>query len=158
MNTRPAITLAPIELDGALRALREPPPELVCEVARATAELYQRVGFEPPWIGYLALADDELVGTCGFKSPPRDGRVEIAYFTFLPFEGRGIATAMAAELVRLAHGHPESPQVFAQTLPQRNASHRVLERLGFRHTATLEHADDGVVWEWELPHAPHDAP
>lgn len=153
MNSRAAISLSPIERVGTLRALREPPPELVRDVARATLELYERVGFEPPWIGYLALADGEPVGTCGFKSPPRDGRVELAYFTFPPFEGRGIATAMAAELVRIARERDAQVTIAAQTLPERNASHRVLEKLGFEHVATLEHPEDGVVWEWRAPSA-----
>jgi RimJ/RimL family protein N-acetyltransferase len=40
--------------------------------------------------------------------------------------------------------------VAAQTLPERNASHRVLEKLGFRHVETIEHPEDGTVWEWQL--------
>ncbi|HEX9698715.1 MAG TPA: GNAT family N-acetyltransferase [Acidobacteriota bacterium] len=103
------------------------------------------VGFEEPWIGYLVLADEAAVGTCGFKSPPRDGRVEIAYFTFPAFEGRGFATAMAAELVTIARQHDSAVVVAAQTLPQRNASHRVLEKLGFRHVETIDHPEDGIV-------------
>lgn len=115
-----------------------------------TAALYARVGFEEPWIGYLALAEGATVavGACGFKSPPRDGRVEIAYFTFPEREGRGVASAMAAELVAMARRRERSLVLAAQTLPERNASHRILEKLGFRHVDTIEHAEDGTVWEW----------
>ena len=42
----------------------------------------------------------------------------------------------------------------AQTLPGRNASHRVLENLGFLHVATLDHPEDGTIWEWQLPSDP----
>jgi len=115
-----------------------------------TVDLYDSVGFEPPWIGYLALADATPIGTCSFKSPPRGGRVEIAYFTLPEFEGRGFATAMAAELVALASRHRPAVSVAAQTLPGRNASHRVLEKLGFSHVATIDHPEDGTVWEWQL--------
>ena len=38
----------------------------------------------------------------------------------------------------------------AQTLPERNASHRILEKLGFRHITTIDHPEDGTVWEWQL--------
>lgn len=50
------------------------------------------------------------VGTCGFKSSPDQGRVEIAYFTFPDFEGRGLATAMAGELLAIAIGSVEHPE------------------------------------------------
>ena len=40
--------------------------------------------------------------------------------------------------------------VAAQTLPEENASTSVLKKLRFRLTGTLEHPDDGLVWEWQL--------
>lgn len=85
---------------------------------------------------------------------PRDGRVEIAYFTFPASQARGVATAMAAALVGIARRHDPSISVAAQTLPERNASHRILEKLGFRHIDTIEHPEDGVVWEWRLDRSP----
>jgi RimJ/RimL family protein N-acetyltransferase len=148
MNT--TVSLVPIDRDGTPRGYAGALPEVTREVFRATAELYTTVGFEEPWICYLALADDTPVGVCGFKSSPRDGRVEIAYFTFPEFEGRGFASTMAAELVAVARRHGSSIVVAAQTLPERNASHRVLEKLGFRHVETVDHPEDGTVWEWRL--------
>ena len=44
------------------------------------------------WGGYLAVDEtsDLVVGTCAFKGPPAaDGTVEIAYYTFGPYEGQG---------------------------------------------------------------------
>jgi len=52
---------------------------------------------------------------------------------------------MAAELVTIARQHDSAVVVAAQTLPQRNASHRVLEKLGFRHVETIDHPEDGIV-------------
>jgi RimJ/RimL family protein N-acetyltransferase len=144
------ISLIPIDRNGNPRGYAGALPEVTSEVFRAFAELYKTVGFEEPWIGYLALADERPVGTCGFKSPPRDGRVEIAYFTFPEFEGYGFASAMAARLVAMARQYRSATVVAAQTLPQRNASHRVLEKLGFRHVDTIDHPEDGMVWEWQL--------
>ena len=85
------------------------------EVIEATVACYRRIGFVPPWIGYITIEDSVPVGTCAFKSPPVDGRVEIAYFTLPGFEGQGIATSMARELVRTARQEDNSLTVFAQT-------------------------------------------
>jgi hypothetical protein len=57
---------------------------------------------------------------------------------------------MARRLAGVARRHRPSVLVAAQTLPERNASHVILERLGFRHVATLDHPEDGEVWEWQL--------
>lgn len=145
---KPALSLVPIDRDGTPRGFRSALPGITAEVLRATVELYASAGFEEPWIGYLALAGPTAVGSCGFKSPPRDGRVEIAYFTFPDHEGQGHATSMAAALTDLARRDRPDVAVAAQTLPERNASHRVLEKLGFRHVETLSHPEDGSVWEW----------
>ncbi len=147
------VSLIPIDRDGIPRGYSGSLPEVTSEVFRATAELYARAGFEEPWIGYLALADGTPVGACGYKAKPRDGRVEIAYFTFQEFEGRGYASAMAARLVAIARERDPFIVVAAQTLPERNASHRILEKLGFRHVDTIDHPEDGTVWEWQLHEA-----
>jgi RimJ/RimL family protein N-acetyltransferase len=73
--------------------------------------------------------------------------VEIAYYTFAEFEGQGIATAMAAELVEMA-AREGVALVRAQTLPEVNASCRILGKLGFRNIGTVMHPEDGEVWEW----------
>ena len=148
MSTK--VSLIPIDRDGTPRGYSGSLPEMASEVSRATAEFYATAGFEEPWIGYLALAEETAVGTCGYKAKPQDGRVEIAYFTFPEFEGRGYASAMAARLVAIAREHDSSVVVAAQTLPERNASHRVLEKLGFRHVDTIDHPEDGKVFEWQL--------
>jgi hypothetical protein len=57
---------------------------------------------------------------------------------------------MAGALVAIAASHDPAVLVTAQTLCERNASHRVLEKLGFRDIGTVEHPQDGTVLEWEL--------
>lgn len=149
------VRLVPIDRDGQPRDYRGSLPHVAREVLTATAQLYASTGFVEPWVSYLAVVDDRAAGTCAFKAPPLHARVEIAYFTFPDLEGQGLATAMAAELVAIARRHRPRIVVAAQTLPERNASHRVLEKLGFRHVATIEHPEDGTVWEWQLaPGAP----
>jgi [ribosomal protein S5]-alanine N-acetyltransferase len=122
------------------------------EVIEATVAHYRRTGFVPPWVGYVGLNDGVPVGVCGYKSQPVGGRVEIAYGTAPGHEGKGVATALAAELVKLARGENASLTVFAQTLPEENASTSILKKLGFQMMRTVDHPEDGLVWEWELPH------
>jgi [ribosomal protein S5]-alanine N-acetyltransferase len=120
------------------------------DVCAQTVALYRSRGFTPPWVGYLAIQGLQLVGTCAFASAPKDGRVEIAYFTFPEFEGRGIATAMATKLIEIAQTSDDHPIVFAQTLPVVNASNHILKKLGFKFAAEVSHPEEGMVWEWEL--------
>ena len=129
-------------------------PQIAAEVVEATTQLYRAVGYEPPWIGYLAMENGICVGTCGFKSPPQNNRVEIAYFTFPGHESQGVATRMASKLIRLASDKMPDLTVTAQTLPEENASTSVLQKLRFRLVGTVEHPEDGLVWEWQLSDTP----
>ena len=140
--------LVPIQRGGVIHEDIGPLPAVTVEVFVGTSSLYESAGYAPPWICYLAVAYDKIVGTCGFKSAPSQGRVEIAYFTFPDYEGKGIATQMARQLVSIASAADPDIIVAAQTLPDRNASHRVLEKLGFVRIGTQEHPEDGTVLEW----------
>ena len=144
------LSLIPIGRDGTLLGYSGELTDMAREVVHATVGNYETAGFTEPWIGYFAVRGSTLVGTCSFKSPPSDGRVEIAYCTFPEFEGQGVATTMAREIVALAVSRAPELIVAAQTLPEPNASHRILEKIGFRHVSTLDHPDDGEVWEWHL--------
>ncbi len=124
--------------------------DMTRSVCEATAGLYQRVAFQRPWIGYLSEEDGQLVGMCGFKSPPQNGRVEIAYGTTPGNEGRGFATQMARQLVQMAQETEEGITVIAQTLPEEGASTAILRKLGFVMTGTVHNLEDGDVWEWCL--------
>lgn len=130
----------PIVIDDFLR-----------NVVEATVAHYRRAGFLPPWIGYIGVKDGVSVGVCGYKSRPVDGRVEIAYGTVPGHEGKGVATALAVELMKLARRDDARLTVFAQTLPEENASTSILKKLGFQMMRTVDHPEDGLVWEWELP-------
>jgi [ribosomal protein S5]-alanine N-acetyltransferase len=151
MNDAASIEFELIEIDehGQLPETLTVPGEMSAAFQQL-AQLHRSIGFVRPWIGYVAVLDQVVVGTCAFKSPPCDGRVEIAYFTLPSFEGRGIATEMARRLIAIAHSDANEPEVFAQTLPYENASTRILTRLGFTHLGTVQHPEDGEVWEWAI--------
>jgi RimJ/RimL family protein N-acetyltransferase len=145
------MNLIPIDRDGSPRSPALTLPPLADEVLQATAAMYASLGFHEPWICYLALVDGQIVGTCGFKGPPTQNQVEIAYFTFPTFEGQGHATAMAAALITMARRQNPQPAITAQTLPTPGASHRILQKLGFHPTQTTHHPTDGPILLWHLP-------
>jgi RimJ/RimL family protein N-acetyltransferase len=144
------LELVAITESGELAELVPSTPSVAAEIVEATTQMYRTVGYEPPWIGYVAIENGTCVGTCGFKSPPQNDRVEIAYFTFPEHESLGVATRMAAELIRLALDNMPAVSVAAQTLPEENASTSVLKKLRFHLVGTIEHPEDGLVWEWQL--------
>lgn len=144
------LRLIEIGVDGAPARCPGLIPPAGRDVIEGTANLYAAVGFTPPWVGYLADRDGEVVGACAFKSPPEQGRVEIAYHTFPEYEGHGIASEMARQLVQLARQADPSVTVIAQTRPEESASTRILRRLGFAFETEVDHPEDGRLWQWLL--------
>ena len=132
---------SPVEPVAAL------PVEITANCA-ATADLYRRVGFVEPWVGYVAVNAGSAVGGGAFVGPPRGNRVEIAYYTLKEFEGRGFATQTAAGLVAIARRSLPGIVITAFTLPAENASTRILRRLGFEQVGLARDPDAGEVWEW----------
>ncbi|MCW0235397.1 MAG: GNAT family N-acetyltransferase [Ferrovibrio sp.] len=126
--------------------------ELATEVATATLDLYAQTGATEPWLSYFALrdADNALLGICSFKSPPVQGLVEIAYFTFPGYEAQGVASVMARELLKIAFNEYEIQAVLAHTLPEESASTAILRKRGFTLIEALDDPDDGTIWRWAL--------
>lgn len=123
-------------------------------VCRASAEHHRKVGFTPPWAGYLLCRGGEFVGGGAFVAPPENGRVEIAYFTLPRHERQGLGTTTAAMLVEIAHRTDPGLELWAKTLPFENASTAILRSLGFRHAGFAEDDDVGDAWAWSLPPVP----
>jgi ribosomal-protein-alanine N-acetyltransferase len=145
------VELLTVNESGAVPAWPGPLPPVVAENCRATAALYQRVGYSPPWIGYLSLADGRIVGGGGFTAPPADDCVEIAYYTLPGMEGRGCATATARALIAVARKADPRVQIVAHTLPEPNASNALLKKIGFEFAGPMLHPEDGEIWQWRLP-------
>lgn len=125
--------------------------DLVRDVIAQTLALLETSPRAPEWGGFLAVDDAAalVIGTCGFAhGPESDGTVEIAYFTFPAFEGKGYATAMARALLERALAVPEIRDVVAHTLPEPNASTRILEKIGMRRAGEAHDPDVGKVWRW----------
>jgi RimJ/RimL family protein N-acetyltransferase/cytochrome c553 len=106
------------------------------------------------WWTYLLIhkADQKLVGMGGFKGvADTAGVVEIGYSLMPDYRGQGLATEAAQALVEFAFRHPEVQRVDAHTLPERNASCRILEKLGMECTGMVIDPQEGVLWHWMLP-------
>lgn len=129
-------------------------PEIADDVLLQFHQVYDKLGFERPWTGYITVRDGQAVGTCAFKGPPQGGIVEIAYFTFPDFENQGLGRAAAAALIAVAEKADPSVVVTARTLPEKGPSASILQRLGFRMTGEVADPDDGQVWEWRLDKKP----
>ena len=125
---------------------------VVREVVRQTLAMLAVHPRDTVWGGYLAVdpGTETVIGTCGFRTGPTDdGVIEIAYYTFPEYEGQGFATAMAARLKALAQQSPSVRRIIAHTLPERNPSTRILEKIGMRLIGEVDDPEDGIVWRWE---------
>ncbi|MEO8470827.1 MAG: GNAT family protein [Chryseolinea sp.] len=122
-------------------------PELV-EVLEMTIQFFARVGYSPPWIGYFATMNGQLVGSAGFKGRPIHGSVEIAYSTNESYRKQGIGSAICHALVELATTTDPTVIVTARTFAEENFSTRILRKNGFLKKGTVLDPDDGEVWEW----------
>lgn len=122
-----------------------------------SAEFLERLN-EPaaadPWKDGFAVvdsADNTVIGLCSFTGPPSaDEIVEIAYGIAPGYQNRGHATEAARELIAFAAASGRVRTIRAHTLPQHNASTRVLLKCGFTLMGEVTHPEDGIVWRWEM--------
>ena len=111
-------------------------------------EFYPRIGYHPPWIGYLALHDQVCVGVGGFKGPPKSNTIEIAYGTVPEYEGLGISSQTCKFLTHLALTEDPGLKVTARTLMSESASTNILRKNHFVLAGIVDDPEDGEVWEW----------
>ena len=116
-----------------------------------SVEYFNRIGYDPPWIGYYAMEDGKFVGSGAFKGRPVNDTVEIAYGTFDSFMNKGIGTAICSALVQLSLKTDPRIKITARTFEMNNASCRVLQKNGFNLRGTVIDPEDGEVFEWEYP-------
>lgn len=150
------IPILPGQEDEGKAAVRTAPnldrvEEHVDAVIAGQASLYARCPASPPLIGYLARdpATGAVIGSCSFILRREAEAVEIAYFTFPPYEGRGYAKAMARALLSIAATVPEHRRLVAFTLPSTGASSHILASHGFSRAGVSIDEDAGEVWAWE---------
>ncbi len=123
---------------------------LTLETIRMTIDFYKKVGFVPPWIGYFAKLEGELIGSAGFKGKPVNGTVEIAYGTFEKYRKKGIGSVICKQLVELSLKTNPLVRITARTLPEKSFSSRILDKNDFFCIGIVNDPEDGEVWEWEF--------
>jgi RimJ/RimL family protein N-acetyltransferase len=111
-------------------------------------DFYPKIGFNIPWVGYFVVRQNKFVGSCGFVGQPKDGKVEIAYWTFKEFEGQGIASFACKELVTIAKHADPSLTITAKTAPEKNASTKILENNNFVLKDIVHDEEIGDAWLW----------
>lgn len=106
-----------------------------------------------PWgVLFFVLAEPRtMIGWGGYKGAPNDdGEVEIGYAIAPSFQGRGLATLAAQTMIARAFETPRVTSVIAHTLTEKNASVRILEKLGFAFDGEVEEPPHGIVSRWRL--------
>ncbi|RBP39658.1 acetyltransferase (GNAT) family protein [Roseimicrobium gellanilyticum] len=104
--------------------------------------------------GFVVMipAENYWAGCASYKGPPdAHGMVEIAYAIAPSWEGHGLATQAAAFLTEQAFRDARVKIIRAHTLPEKNASGRVLEKCGFTFVGEAMEPEDRLVWRWEYP-------
>ena len=123
------------------------------EAMRPAYEYLKRNPSVLGWWTYLFThkQDSKLIGLGGFKGVPSvEGVVEIGYALAPAYRGMGLASEAARGMIEYAFSHAGVLSVLAHTLPEKNDSTRVLERVGFKHVGTVHDPDDGEVWRWSI--------
>jgi RimJ/RimL family protein N-acetyltransferase len=104
------------------------------------------------WAGtpgvWMMAVDGEVVGLCGYRSPPTDGEVEIGYGVAAARRRRGYATTAVAAMLALAGADPTLVRVRAVTAADNLISQRVLARSGFEPGPVEDDPHDGEVIRW----------
>ncbi|QRN53598.1 GNAT family N-acetyltransferase [Dyella caseinilytica] len=104
---------------------------------------------------YIRDLDKAVVGGCGFKDEPHNGRVEIGYAVSPERRNQGIATVAIEALTSLAFKSAEVHEVLAQVSELNAPSTRVVQKLGFVNTGTAVDKDDEVLVQWILRAQPN---
>jgi ribosomal-protein-alanine N-acetyltransferase len=147
------LRLVPQTREDVRTQIEQMQPHEKAELSAAWLALLEGSISADPWIhGFMLVhrIGGGVIGRCGFKGPPEaDGVVEIAYGVAPEHQGKGYATEAAAALVSYAFSNGQVRVVRAHTLPEPNASTRVLTKCGFQRVGEVIDPEDGLVWRWE---------
>lgn len=118
--------------------------ELTDEILEQLSAHWREHGFGY-WMAHAA-GDDAFVGRGGLRQVALGGvpEIEVGYALLPAYWGRGLATELAGECVRIGFEELACTDLVAFTLPTNTRSRRVMERLGFIY-------ERDVVWAG-MPH------
>lgn len=116
-------------------------------------ESYETSSLANDWQGFFFINpnDKVLVGNGGFYGPPDDsGTVELGYEIASEYWNRGFATEAVQAMIGFAFAHKEVRVVIAHTLAEKNASNRVLQKVGMKFVAEINDSEQGKTWRWQI--------
>ncbi|EOZ5531409.1 GNAT family N-acetyltransferase [Vibrio metschnikovii] len=99
---------------------------------------------------YFIKLNDQLIGSCGFKNPPSDYRVEIGYNVAFDVRGKGIATFAVNKLCQIAFESGLVKVVFALIASENLASLHVVRKNGFIYKNMVVDSDGESLKCWEI--------
>ncbi len=136
--------------DGLAEYMKFASPEWVKRIQRALVRDEWADGF-----AMVHKEEQRVIGICSYVAAPDTNQtVEIAYGVAPAYEGKGLATEAALAMVDYAFSSGAVKTVIAHTLPERNASAKVLTKCGFEFAGEINHPEDGRVWRWEIHSSP----
>jgi [ribosomal protein S5]-alanine N-acetyltransferase len=123
------------------------PPDFVAKraiehIAQGKAELWCNTFY------IVRVADSCIVGSCGFKDSPTNGRVEIGYGVSASCRRQGVATAAVSELLHLAFASGQATEVLAEVSPENAPSTRLVQRLQFESLGERINTEGELVVQW----------
>ena len=99
------------------------------------------------WVyGILSHDEREVLGGCGLYPRVGPNAVEIGYWLGAAHTGRGLATAAAGALTRIAFDAPGVERVEIRCDPGNVASARVPERLGYTVDDSVRSPEGLMIW------------
>ena len=116
-------------------------------------------GVSLPWSTTYFVVDEAghcIVGGCGFKHAPVNGRVDVGYGIAPAAQGKGAASAALARLVDIAF-EAGATEVLAEIVPANAASIRVVQKQGFVDEGMRVDDDGDLVVLWLKRRAPSAA-
>ena len=122
-----------------------PPPHVTARSLALAAS-----GQSLPWSTTFLILDngnDKIVGSCGFKTGPRNGRVEIGYGVAPIAQGHGAATKAILLMLQKAFG-AGAKEVLAEIVPENTASMRVVQKAGFEQIGSRFDEQNEYVIQW----------
>ena len=117
-----------------------PPEDIKAALGRLVAD-WEKHGFG--WWSARDLESGRFAGRGGPRHVLVEGRdeVEVGYGFMPEFWGRGFATELARESVRVGFGELRLPNMVCFTLPTNLASRRVMEKAGFVYERDFVYAN-----------------
>jgi RimJ/RimL family protein N-acetyltransferase len=135
----------PKGLEGRAEPESMPPSFVAVRALRLLA-----AGFPAPWSSCFLIVQTKtkkIIGSCGFKNAPIDGRVEVGYGVAPTAQCHGAATAALRLLLEMAFAAGEK-EVMAEIEPTNLASGRVVQKLGFAVAGYRVNEEGENVVQW----------